>query len=264
MAVLAPIPVSLLRTPGRLARACVALGLLATAARAIEPLRFRFPPGAELRFRLVMEGRTLVFAGERQAEIPLRTTLNLTQRVIAVAPDGVARVLTRIESGKLVQGEGDEGRIIPPREATMRVDPRGRILDGEGAGVNLAQLQLVLPEEPLEVGGSWTSSLPPSQEVPVPIQVRYTVLGSRYEAGQDCVEIGVKMSTARASAVDDSLGLEFEADGTILFAPALGAMVSSRIDSKLEIGFDHAGEEGPVETRARIELGLRLTYRPGL
>lgn len=239
---------------------------LACSSWAARPLRYRFVPGEEARFRLKIVSRTAVQIGERDTETKLTSVLNMTQRTLALAKDGVARVLTRVDSGRVKQGEeGAISQMMPPRESTMRVDSRGRIIEGEQGSTQLAPLRMVFPEKKVSLGESWTSSLPPSKDVPVPVQVRYTLVKMAKVHDLSCVEIGVRIQSANASRDSDApLDLSFQAGGVLYFSLEKGMVVRGELESDLEFVFLHPTELGlePVETH--MALDLKLEYRPGL
>lgn len=240
----------------------MALILLAAApgARPGE-LRFGWRAGLELRYRLGIDARTTVDLGERSSSTSLRTSLHLTQRVLAVSPDGAARILTRVESGRTSAEDGPT-RVMPPRQGTMRMDDRGNVLDGDLMDAGSAPLQLIFPARALEIGDSWFNALPPSEEIPVPIRVRYTLVGSRQAAGQRCLELALEIDSSPASALESTLHLEVQGTGTVLFAPDPGLLVSSRVSCDLSLRWEQAGSEGGLPARARTSLDMNLEYRP--
>jgi hypothetical protein len=237
------------------------LGPVRPAVAEPRELRFGWRSGLELRYRLAMDARTTVTLGERSSTSSLRTSLHLTQRILAVAADGAARILTRVESGRTSSEDGP-ARVMPPREGTMRMDARGNLLDGSLLEAGVAPLQLVFPARPLAIGDSWYNSLPPSEEIPVPIRVRYTLVRPREESGLSCLELAILVESAAASAVDAPMHLEVRGAGTVLFAPAEGILVSSRVSADLLLGFDQPTAEGLLPARARTSLDMRLEYRP--
>ncbi len=240
----------------------LALGLVPGIVRAAGlPLRYHFRAGEEANYRLTLASLTAVQLGEATQQSHMQTTLHMTQRVLAVGDDGVARVLTRVDAGR-VSMAGSDQKMMPPREATMRMDPRGKILQGEAAGPPLSPLRMVFPVDPIEVGGSWTDGLPPSAEIPVPVQVRYTVIGHETVSGLACARIGVRIQSAEASAIENPLGLKFEAAGEILFAIEKGLLMNAALESDLELTLKRPPELGMEDVRTRIEMDLSLEYLP--
>lgn len=235
--------------------------LLAPAAPAGELLRFGWKPGLELRYHLRITGKTTASMGERHETTELRTRLHLTQRVLAVGADGAARILTRVESGK-VQRDQAPSEVMPPREGSMRMDDRGTVLDGSAVATGAAALQLVFPEGPISVGDSWYNSLPATEEIPVPIRVRYTVLGTALEEGYRCLRIGVQIESVKAAPVEAPIAVEFEAAGSMLFAPDLGVLIDSLVTTDMTASWMHPGPEGPVPVSTRVAFDIHLSRRP--
>jgi hypothetical protein len=235
--------------------------LWSLSTQAAFPLRFGWKNGLELRYRLTIEGRNTVSLAERTQSSNLHTRLHLTQRVLALGKGGIARLLTRVESGRSRRGKKDSV-VMPPRQGTMRMDTRGRLLDGAQMSQGPAPLQLVFPERSLEIGDSWFNSLPPSREIPVPVRVRYTLTGFREEAGLHCVRIALRIESADASALGSPMDLDFHASGAILFAPKEGILVSSKISSDLTLTWRQPGPKAPSPVRARASFDVALEYRP--
>lgn len=235
--------------------------LLAPPLSAGQTLRFGWKAGLELRYRLRITGKTTATLGERHETTELRTRLNLTQRVLAVGADGAARILTRVESGKVVRDQAP-AEIMPPREGSMRMDDRGTVLDGAAVTSGAAALQLVFPEGPVSVGDSWYNSLPATEEIPVPIRVRYTVLGVAQEEGYRCLRIGVQIETVKAAPVAAPIQLEFEAAGSMLFAPDPGVLIDSLVTTDMTVAWEQPGPEGPVPVSTRVAFDMHLSKRP--
>lgn len=229
--------------------------------RAGTQLRFGWRPGLELRYRLTIQGKNSVGLGERTQASTLSTRLHLTQRVLAVGKDGVARVLTRVASGRTRRDKQDS-KVLPPRQGTMRMDPRGRILDGSLLEQGPSPLQLIFPDRPLEIGDSWFNSLPPSQEIPVPIKIRYTLTGRQESMGLECIRIGLVIEGARASALEGPMELGFQARGEILFAPREGILVSSDVHSDLGLSWKLPSGEEEQAVHSRSSFDMLLEYRP--
>lgn len=251
----------------RLTRTRVRPGLLLLAAYLVpaslagQVLRFGWKPGLELRYRLRITGKTTATLGDRHETTELRTRLHLTQRVLAVGADGAARILTRVESGK-VQRDQARAEILPPREGSMRMDGRGTMLDGASVATGAAALQLVFPEGPVSVGDSWYNSLPATPEIPVPIRVRYTVLGVAQEEGHRCLRIGVLIESVKAAPVEAPIQMEFEAAGSMLFAPDPGVLLDSLVTADLTVSWLQPGPGGPVPVTTRVAFDMHLSKRP--
>ena len=245
--------------PGLLLLAAILLGPPPTQAAQV--LRFGWKPGLEIQYRLRITGKTTATYGDRHEITELRTRLNLTQRVLAVGADGAARILTRVESGK-VQRDQSPAEIMPPREGTMRMDARGTVLDGSAVAAGAAALQLVFPEGPVSVGDSWYNSLPATEEIPAPIRVRYTILGVAQEEGYKCLRIGVQIETVKAAPVEAPIQLEFEAAGSMLFAPDPGILLDSLVTTDMRVAWEQPSPDGPVPVSTRVGFDMHLSKRP--
>lgn len=238
--------------------------LLAPSLRAAPiPLRYTYRAGEAAHYRLSMESRTAVQIGELSQETQLRTVLNLVQRTVAVGEDGIARVLTRVESGQVTDENGSR-QMMPPREATMRLNARGAVLDGMMPESRLAPLRMVFPEEGVQIGSSWTASQPPSPEIPVPVQVRYTVVGFREYEERSCIEIQVRIQAAEASAVENPMQMGFQATGAMLFDFKEGLLIRSEIESDLELTLQRPPALGLEDVKTHIETDFSIRYLPGL
>lgn len=231
-----------------------------SAAGAPSVLRFGWKPGLESKYRLVVDGRTTVTLGGRTDQTEMHSRLHLTQRVLAVKADGSARILTRIESGKTRRGR-DRAQVMPPREGTMRMSARGVLLDGSALTAGSSALQLIFPEGPIEVGSRWFNSLPPSDELPVPIHVRYTVLGLVRREGENCAQIAVQIASSKSSAVEAPMRVEFEANGEMIFSLDRGVLLLSEVDSDLLMRWTQPGPDGPRPVATRTSFDMRLELR---
>jgi len=143
-----------LRLWARLAGAVLALAIgLAPAARAEEPLRWKFEKGETIRYVLVQKAETKMKAGEVESGSTVNQTSDLRWIVDEVSPEGVAKltqIIDRVRVKLEVAGqpafefdsndketvhEGQFAQIVPVFKAlagfecSLAMDSRGRIDD---------------------------------------------------------------------------------------------------------------------------------------
>jgi hypothetical protein len=110
------------------------------------------------------------------------------------------------------------------------------------------------------VGESWTSNIPANPQLPIPMNVKYTVMGFEKVGGEDCVKLQSDVSTAQGAA--GSINLDVKATGNIWFAYKKGIMIKNEVTSNMLMVMENdlgAGKKEKIETRMNLSLTMGLT-----
>jgi hypothetical protein len=152
-----------------------------------------------------------------------------------------------------MNGRGELSEIKVPQKLLESLRQAGPLADAggmfseEGLKNMISQSSLMLPEQPLEKGTSWTHQ----GKVPLPmlgtmmIDKTYTFDGpSLKEAGLDQVLLDTKVSLQPAA--DSNVAVKITAQkgtGEFAFDPQAGRVVSSRVNDKLQMSLSVMGQE---------------------
>lgn len=232
---------------------CLTMLVAAMPAQAFR-LKYDVAKGDEARYKMLMMGDTKLFVGTRVQETVLTTEMYMTQRVTEVdANTGVITMNTGIDKGTLTVNGIQSPLPYAGQTTQTQMLKNGEIIaDGATAGANFNNAQLVFPDKELQIGDSWQTELPPNDQVPAPMTVKYTILGwERYQtpAGRRfrCLKIQSEVGTDPAKTVQQGLRLKVKAEGTILFNLEKGQLVRNAVDSNLEMILKQE-IQGKVET----------------
>lgn len=245
-----------------------ALLVLGAAAAFAEPVRLKYncSKGDQSKYKMTMLGTTELFMGDRIQETVLTTEMFLTQRVEDVADTGVITMGTSIDSGKVVVNGMPNPLPYTGQKVQTQMLRNGEIVSA-GAGPNFNNSQLIFPDRPLNVGSTWEATLPPNDQVPVPLKVRYTYDGRDTFKAADgklvpCVKIRSQVSTDPAAPASEGMKLTVKADGTILFDDAKGRMLNNTVESNMEMVMKRTVGEvtHSLITRMKMTIILEIQY----
>ncbi len=234
---------------------------LQAQARGVK-LQYGSKVGDQSVYHLTMDGNTTVHVNDRTQKTSIRTEMYLTQKVTAFV-EGVIDLSTRIDSGSInVNGTTS---VLPNVGQTVKTSLRknGEIVSSSGFGpnINLNQMQLVFPDEELQVGSSWKSSMKPSPAVPVQLNVEYKVLGFEKIRDFDCIKLASSVRSGEKTEIE-GLDLKVQADGTIYYAYQEGKMVRNDVKSSMTMVLKRVIDNQPqrIITRMGMDMQMELQY----
>ncbi|MBI4867604.1 MAG: hypothetical protein HY816_11685 [Candidatus Wallbacteria bacterium] len=213
-------------------------------------------------YHLTMDGNTTVFVGDRTQKTQIRTEMYLTQKVEAFK-EGVIDLMTKIDSGSI--NVNNQTSVLPNVGQTVKTSLKknGEIVNSSGFGpnINLNQMQLVFPDQALEVGSSWKSTMEPSPAVPVTLEVEYKVLGFEKIRDFECIKLASSVRSGPKSTIE-GLQLKVQADGNIYYAHKEGKMVKNDVKSTMEMILKRVIDNQPqsIITRMGMDMQMELQY----
>lgn len=247
---------------GLVAFVCVAcLAVAAAPAHAGIRLRYSTKAGDSAVYQMVMEGATTVFVADKQQKTALTTEMFVTQKVLEAADDTV-KMMTRIDSGSInVNGTTS---VIPNlrQKVVTTMKPTGKILNTEGFSqqVNMNQMQLVFPDEPVNIGHSWKNRIEPTLQVPVPLDVEYRILKTEKIKGFDCIKIASTVRSGSKSTIE-GLSLDVRADGTIYFAYKEGKMIKNEVQSNMRMILKRVVDNKEESIITKMTMNMRMEHQ---
>lgn len=252
-------------TPGvrTLVAALLALGSLQASPSRAEGIRLLYSStvGDKAAYQMIMEGKTTVFVGDRTQSSSIKTEMFLTQNVAAFK-DEVVTLKTKIDSGTInVNGQPSPIPMIG-QEVVTDMKRNGTIVSNSGfQGLDLKSMQLVFPDKELNVNDSWTSNIPASANVPVELNVTYTVVGVEKIKDQDCVKIASKVRSGEKTTIE-GLSLDVKADGNIYFAYKAGRMMKNDVRSQMNMILKRVvnNQEQRIITKMDMDMRMEYTY----
>mgnify|MGYP003573112538 FL=1 len=238
------------------------LSVVASAAHAGVKLRYKSQVGDKSAYQMVMEGETTVFVAERRQKTNLTTEIFLTQEVLEVADSGVINVATQIDSGRI--NVNQVSSVIPNvgQRVVTQMHPNGQIINTEGlqGNLNLNQMQLVFPDEELEVGSTWSKELPPSLQVPVGLDVKYKIVGFERVKGKRCIKVLSEVRSGETSTVE-GLSLDVRADGIIYFAYDEGMMVKNEVKSSMKMILKRVVNNKSESIITKMNMDMKMEWQ---
>lgn len=249
--------------PKRLALALLGGFVLATQAQAGVQLRHKASPGEEAAYQMRMDGSTVVFVTDRRQKTELATEIFLKQIVDDVSDQGVITYTTVIESGQIKVNNVPSTIPNVGQRVKSEMLPNGKILNTQGMQqqLNLNQLQLIFPDDPVEVGSTWSKEIEPSLQVPVPLRVRYKIVGFEKIKGFKCIKILSEIRSGKKSNIE-GLNLSVKADGKIFFAYEKGLIVKNEVNSSMDMilkrVIDNKSES--IITKMKMDMNMEWQY----
>lgn len=226
-------------------------------------LRYRAKEGDKGTYQMIMDGNTTVFVAERQQKTSLNTEIFLDQEVEGVSDAGIISMLTIIKSGRItVNGVPSTIPNVGQRVRT-ELNPNGEIKSTEGMNqnLNLSQMQMIFPDEPVEIGSTWSNTIEPSLQVPVPLRVRYKIVGFETINDLKCVKILSTVRSGKKSKIE-GLRLDVQADGTIYFAFEKGIIVKNEVNSQMNMILKRVvnNKSESIITKMKMDMKMEWQY----
>jgi hypothetical protein len=122
-------------------------------------------------------------------------------------------------------------------------------------------MQLVFPDEELEIGSSWANSIPPSLQVPVALNVTYKIVGFQKVKGKDCIKILSEVRSGDSTTIE-GLSLDVKADGIIYFAFEEGMMVKNEVKSSMNMILKRVinNKQERIITKMNMDMKMEWQY----
>jgi hypothetical protein len=188
--------------------------------------------------------------------------MTIEQKVTGVDRQGNIDMATTILDGTITVNNTptqlpNTGSII-----NVKMAKDGEIISSSGMDQqgNFNQMQIRFPKKPVGVGDNWSSTIQPNPQLPIPMNVKYTVMGFEKRDGFDCVKLKSEVTSSQGSA--GSINLDVKANGMIWFAHKKGIMVQNEVTSNMIMIMENdlgGGKKEKIETRMNLNLKMGLT-----
>ncbi len=239
----------------------VSVAFTATAAEKVL-LQYNPAPGTTAKYKMNIRGNTIVTAYKRAQRTNLETSMTIKQDVTGVDQQGNVEMATTIIDGTITVNNTPTqlpniGQIIK-----VKMAKNGEIISSTGMDQqgNFNQMQIKFPSKPVGVGDSWDSNIKPNPQLPIPMEVKYTVVGFENVGGEECVKLKSQVTSSQGSA--GSINLKVKANGNIWFAYKKGIMIQNEVTSNMIMIMENdlgGGKKEKIETRMNLSLKMGLT-----
>ncbi|GAB4283081.1 MAG: hypothetical protein Kow0029_28990 [Candidatus Rifleibacteriota bacterium] len=233
----------------------------ATAAEKVL-LQYNPAPGTTAKYKMIIKGNTIVTAYKRAQRTNLETTMTIEQKVTGVDKQGNIDMETTILDGTITVNNTptqlpNTGQII-----NVKMAKDGEIISSSGMDQqgNFNQMQIKFPNKPVGIGDSWTSTIKPNPQLPIPMNVKYTLMGFEKVNGMECAKLKSEVTSSQGAA--GSINLDVKANGIIWFAYEKGIMVQNEVTSNMVMIMENdlgGGKKEKIETRMNLSLKMGLT-----
>ncbi len=236
---------------------------VAFTATAAEKVLLQYSPaaGTTAKYKMNIRGNTIVTAYKRAQRTNLETAMTIEQKVTGVDKDGNIDMATTILDGTITVNNTPTQLPNTGQIVNVKMAKDGEILSSSGMEQgNFQEMQIRFPKKPVGVGDSWTSSIQPNPQLPIPMNVKYTVMGFEKMNGMDTVKLKSEVSSSQGSA--GSINLDVKANGMIWFAYDKGIMVQNEVTSNMVMIMENdlgGGKKEKIETRMNLSLKMGLT-----
>ncbi|MFC1742346.1 hypothetical protein ACFL35_00020 [Candidatus Riflebacteria bacterium] len=223
-------------------------------------LRYNLKKGDKAKYNLVINGKTTVSAMKQQQTTDLLTKMKISQNVNNVAKNGKISVQTKILDGSItVNGQTTKlpaiGQVI-----NMEMLPNGQVVKSEGFDnqQNLSQMQIKFPSRPVGIGDSWKSKVVPNPALPIPLNIKYAIVGFQKVMGRSCVIIQSTVTTGKNK--EEGIDLKVRAKGKIFFDYNHGIMVKNQVQTKMNMVMSNQidGKMEKIVTNMEMRLQMYL------
>ncbi|HOT75097.1 MAG TPA: hypothetical protein PK467_04875 [Candidatus Wallbacteria bacterium] len=240
------------------------LSLTGDAFAAGVKLQYDLKKGDTTKYRMKMKTTTSIGALGKVEKMDTDTEMNLVQRVIDRDEKNVMYILTAIENVKtIVNGTPADAAINKQAEQvfTLHMEPSGKIISAQGlkSEMSMQQMQLAFPAEPVDVGKSWETVLPATDQIPTTLKMTYTVDKFEKVQGMDCVVIKSKV-VSEASKGGVVSQLDVNATGQIFFAFKEGKIVKNAVTGTFGSVTNQVieGKTEPIVTKVLVDLVMDI------
>lgn len=235
---------------------------VALAATAQEPvlLQYNPAPGTTVKYQMNIRGTTVVTAMQKAQKTDLETNMKLEQKVTGVDKQGNIEMTTTIQEGTITVNNTPTPLPAIGQIIKVKMAKNGEVVESEGMDQgNFNQMQIKFPDKPVKTGDSWDSSIQPNPQLPIPLSVKYTVLGFETVDGYECVKLQSNVVSEQGQA--GSINLNVKATGKIWFAYKAGVMVKNEVSSNMIMVMESdmgGGKKEKIDTRMNLTLKMGI------
>ncbi|MBF0408498.1 MAG: hypothetical protein HQM10_14195 [Candidatus Riflebacteria bacterium] len=235
------------------------LGLVAGASAQDKVLLQYSPkPGTTTKYKMNLQGTTVVTAMQRAQKTELKTDMGIEQKITGVDPKGNIEMATTITDGSITVNGTPTPLPAVGQVIKVKMAKNGEVISSEGmdSQTNFQNMQIKFPEKPTGIGESWEATISPNPQLPIPLKVKYTLLGFETVDGFDCAKLESVVTTDKGGAAG-SINLNVKANGKIWFAHKDGIMVKNEVISTMNMVMENdmgGGKKEKIETRMNLKL----------
>jgi len=207
-------------------------------------------------YKLNLKGITTTTVGGRVEKLEVDTSLFLSQ-VIESISDSEIKIKTTVDSGTSnVNGKPSIPDVVG-KTFYITSTRSGKVLKVEGIpnAVNLDQMQVMLPGEPISIGKTWSKEITVNTPVPIILKVTYKFKGFETLKGIQCAVI---KSSVKSKKPDKNLDMSINANGLIYFDYQKGKIVKSVVTSFMRMSM-RAKLYGPKSKLQKILTSMFMT-----
>jgi hypothetical protein len=224
-------------------------------------LQYNPKPGTTTKYKLQIQGATTVTAMSKSQKTDLETYMALEQKITGVDAKGNVEMQTTITEGTITVNKTPTPLPVTGQVIKVKMAKNGEVLASEGMDqqTNFQQMQIKFPDKPQGVGDFWETTINPNPQLPIPLKVKYTVLGFETVDGYECVQLKSVVSTEQGDA--GSINLNVKADGKIWFAHKEGIMVKNEVNSNMIMIMENdmgGGKKEKIDTRMNLNLKMGI------
>jgi len=224
-------------------------------------LQYSPKPGTTTKYKLEIQGATTVTAMNRAQKTDLETFMALEQKVTGVDAKGNVDMQTTITEGTITVNKTPTQLPVTGQVIKVKMAKNGEVIESEGMDqqTNFQQMQIKFPEKPVGVGEAWESTINPNPQLPIPLKVKYTLVGFETVDGYECAKLQSNVTTEQGDA--GSINLNVKADGKIWFAHKEGIMVKNEVDSNMIMIMENdigGGKKEKIDTRMNLKLKMGI------
>jgi len=123
----------------------------------------------------------------------------------------------------------------------------------------MQQMRLAFPNEPVDVGKSWETILPATEQIPTTLKMTYTVDKFEKVQGFDCIVIKSKVNS-EASKTGMVSSLDVNATGVIYFAYKEGKIMKNAVTGTFGSVTNQVieGKTEPIVTKVLVDLVMDI------
>jgi hypothetical protein len=238
----------------------VSVAFTATAAEKVL-LQYNPAPGTTAKYKMNIRGNTIVTAYRRAQRTNLETAMTIEQKVTGVDRQGNIDMATTILDGTITVNNTPTQLPNTGQKINVKMARDGEILSSSGMDQqgNFNQMQIKFPKKPVGVGDTWTSTIKPNPQLPIPMNVKYTVVGFEKINGMESVKLKSEVTSSQGAA--GSINLDVKANGMIWFAYEKGIMIKNEVTSNMVMIMENdlgGGKKEKIETRMNLSLKMGL------
>ncbi|MBF0543700.1 MAG: hypothetical protein HQM08_04670 [Candidatus Riflebacteria bacterium] len=224
-------------------------------------LQYNPKPGTTTKYKMNLQGTTVVTAMQRAQKTDLQTDMAIEQKITGVDPKGNVDMATTITEGSITVNGTPTPLPAVGQVIKVKMAKNGEVVSTEGMDnqTNFQNMQIKFPDHPVGTGESWETTINPNPQLPIPLKVKYTFLGLENSDGYECAKLQSVVSTDQGAA--GSINLNVKANGKIWFAYKEGIMVKNEVVSTMNMVMENdmgGGKKEKIETRMNLNLKMGI------